>query len=573
MKEKEIFRRIYLLVRPFRRRLFLAMFSMVLVAGLSAGQAYMVKPLLDEIFFRKDRLMLNLLPFALIGIFLLKGIFYYIYSYLLEWVGHSVIRELRGNMYLHIQSLPLSYFGKTTTGELVSRILSDVVLIQYGVSSALVGILKDFFLVIGLLGVIFYQNWQLALISMIILPLAVVPIVHFGRKYRKLSTRSQQEIAVVSAKLHETITGTKIIKAFCKEQFEYRRFSEIINRLFGISMRDVQARSLSHPIMELLGGLGIAGIIWYGGRQVFLGQATPGTFFSFLTALIMIYEPIKRVSGVNNAVQQGMAGAVRIFALLDQPLETAGENGKPDLPPIRRDIKIQDASFSYDDGQEVLHGVNLVIPKGQVIALVGPSGSGKSTLANLIPRFFELPTGKILIDGTDIRDVSLFSLRQQIAVVTQHTILFNDTVRNNIAYGDPDCPEEKIIAAARAAHALEFIEQLPQGMETMIGESGLKLSGGQRQRISIARALLKDAPILILDEATSALDTESEREVQKALENLMQDRTTLVIAHRLSTIKKADRIIVMQAGRIVEEGTNEQLLDRQGLYSTLHCMQ
>lgn len=573
MKEKEIFRRIYLLVRPFRRRLFLAMFSMVLVAGLSAGQAYMVKPLLDEIFFRKDRLMLNLLPFALIGIFLLKGIFYYIYSYLLEWVGHSVIRELRGNMYLHIQSLPLSYFGKTTTGELVSRILSDVVLIQYGVSSALVGILKDFFLVIGLLGVIFYQNWQLALISMIILPLAVVPIVHFGRKYRKLSTRSQQEIAVVSAKLHETITGTKIIKAFCKEQFEYRRFSEIINRLFGISMRDVQARSLSHPIMELLGGLGIAGIIWYGGRQVFLGQATPGTFFSFLTALIMIYEPIKRVSGVNNAVQQGMAGAVRIFSLLDQPIETTGESDKPNLPPIRRDIKIQDASFSYDDGQEVLHGVNLTIPKGQVIALVGPSGSGKSTLANLIPRFFELPAGKILIDGTDIRDVSLFSLRQQIAVVTQHTILFNDTVRNNIAYGDPDCPEEKIIAAARAAHALEFIEQLPQGMETMIGESGLKLSGGQRQRISIARALLKDAPILILDEATSALDTESEREVQKALENLMQDRTTLVIAHRLSTIKKADRIIVMQAGRIVEEGTNEQLLNRQGLYSTLHCMQ
>ena len=573
MTEKEIFRRIYSLVRPYRRRLFIAMFSMVLVAGLSAGQAYMVKPLLDEIFFKKDRLMLNILPFALIGIFLLKGIFYYIYSYLLEWVGHSVIRELRGNMYLHIQSLPLSYFGKTTTGELVSRILSDVVLIQYGVSSALVGVLKDFFLVIGLLGVVFYQNWQLALISMIILPLAVIPIVHFGRKYRKLSTRSQQEVAAVSAKLHETITGNKIIKAFCKEQFEHRRFSEIINRLFGISMRDVQARSLSHPIMELLGGLGIAGIIWYGGRQVLLGQATPGTFFSFLTALIMIYEPMKRVSGVNNAVQQGMAGAVRVFALLDQPLETTGESGKPELAPIRRDIRIQNVSFSYDDGQEVLHGVNLVIPKGQVIALVGPSGSGKSTLANLIPRFFELPKGEILIDGTDIRDVSLFSLRQQIAVVTQHTILFNDTVRHNIAYGDPDGPEEKIIAAARAAHALEFIDQLPQGMDTMIGESGLKLSGGQRQRISIARALLKDAPILILDEATSALDTESEREVQKALENLMQDRTTLVIAHRLSTIKKADRIIVMQAGRIVEEGTNEQLLDRQGLYSTLHCMQ
>ncbi|MDP2992569.1 MAG: ABC transporter transmembrane domain-containing protein, partial [Deltaproteobacteria bacterium] len=309
---------------------------MVMVAGLSAGQAYMVKPLLDEIFFKQDRLMLNILPFALVALFLAKGVSYYSYSYMLERVGYSVIRDLRKRMYAHIQAQPLLFFSKTTTGELVARIISDVVLLQAAVSSALVGILKDFFLVLGLLGVVFYQNWQMALMSMIILPLAIIPIVHFGRKYRKLSTKGQQEIALVSAKLHETITGTKIVKAFCKEQFETMRFSEIIDRLFGITVRDIQVRSLSHPIMELLGGIGIALIIWYGGRQVMQGQATPGTFYSFLTALIMIYEPIKRLSGVNSAIQQGMAAAIRVFALLDQRPETSDERGKLDLPAMRR---------------------------------------------------------------------------------------------------------------------------------------------------------------------------------------------------------------------------------------------
>lgn len=574
MREKDLLKRILQLILPFKGRLIIAMISMVVVAGLSAGQAYMVKPLLDEIFFKRDRLMLNFLPFALLLLFFIKGIFYYTYNYMLERVGHSVIRDLRIKLFAHIQDLPLASFAQTTTGELVSRILSDVILIQYAVSSALVGILKDFFLVLGLLIVVFYQNWQLALTSMIILPLAITPIVHFGRKYRKLSTRGQQEMAQVSSKLHETITGTKIIRAFCKNSFETKQFSEIIHRLFGVTIRDVQARSLSHPIMELLGGLGIAGIIWYGGNQVLAGQATPGTFFSFLTALIMIYEPLKRLSGINNAIQQGMAAATRVFSLLDQHRETDGDINKFNLPPIHHELEIKDVSFSYNEQEEtVLDHISLSIKKGEVVALVGPSGGGKSTLADLIPRFHDPSVGKILIDGTDIRDVSLSSLRGQIAVVTQHTILFNDTVRHNIAYGAPDYPIEKIIAAAKAAHALDFIEQLPQGFNTIIGESGLKLSGGQRQRISIARAILKNAPILILDEATSALDTESEREVQKALENLMQNRTTLVIAHRLSTIRKADRIVVMQNGRITEEGTHEKLLANKGLYATLHQMQ
>lgn len=569
MQEKALLKRILWLILPFKGRLIIAMVSMVIVAGLSAGQAYMVKPLLDEIFFKQDRLMLNLLPLALILLFLVKGVFYYAYSYMLERVGHSVIRDLRAKMYAHIQTQPLPFFNKTSTGELVSRIISDVTLLQGAVSSAMVGVLKDFFLVLGLLGVVFYQNWQLAMMSMIILPLAVIPIIHFGKKYRKLSTKGQEEIALVSTKLHETITGTKIVKAFCKEEFEIRQFSKILDRLFGITIRDIQVRSLSHPIMELLGGLCIALIIWQGGRQVLRGEATPGTFFSFLTALIMIYEPIKRLSGINNTIQQGMAAALRIFTLLDQPRETDGEKNKPDLPPICHDLEIKNVSFTYSGRKEkALDHISLRIPKGAVIALVGPSGGGKSTLADLIPRFFDVSQGEILIDGTDIRKVSLPSLRQQIAVVTQHTILFNDTIRNNIAYGAPNCPEEKIIAAAKVAHALDFITQLPYGFNTMIGESGLQLSGGQRQRISIARAILKDAPILILDEATSALDTESEREVQNALENLMQTRTTLVIAHRLSTIKKADRIVVIQAGRIVEEGTHEELRASKGLYES-----
>lgn len=575
MREKELLKRILQLIFPFKGRLVIAMLSMAIVAGLSAAQAYMVKPLLDEIFFKQDQLKLQLLPVVLVLLFLVKGVFYYTYSYMLERVGHSVIRDLRAKMYEHIQRLPLSFFVKTTTGELVSRIISDVTLLQGAASSALVGVLKDFFLVLGLLGVIFYQNCELALISTVVLPLAIIPIVHFGRNYRKLSTRGQEEIALVSAKLHETITGTKIVKAFCMEESESGRFSNILHRLFGITVRDIQLRSLSHPIMELLGGIGIALIIWYGGRQVLRGESTPGVFFSFLTALIMIYEPIKRLSGLNNTIQQGMAAAVRIFALLEQTQETGpDERNKPTLSSLRHELMLQDVSFAYNKGENpVIDSISLRIRKGEVVALVGPSGGGKSTIADLIPRFFDVSAGEIMIDGIDIRTVSLSSLRHQIAVVTQHTILFNDTIRNNIAYGDQDCDMEKVIAAARAANALHFIEQLPQGFDTIIGEAGLKLSGGQRQRISIARAILKDAPILILDEATSALDTESEREVQKALDNLMQDRTTLVIAHRLSTIKKADRIVVIQHGRIVEEGTHEMLLSQSGIYTSLHSMQ
>lgn len=573
MPDNTIVFRIFQIIKPYRNRLILAMVSMVVVAGLSALQAYMVKPLLDEIFFKKDQLMLNLLPLALMLLFLTKGVFYYCYSYLMERVGQGIILELRKKIYDHIQSLPLSYFTKTPTGELISRIISDVTLMQGAVSSTLVGTLKDLFQALGLLTVIFYQNWKLALMSLVFIPLASLPIYRFGKKFRELSFSSQRTTASIANILQETIQGNRIVKAFCMEAYESKRFSERAGKLFHITMKDAQLKSLNHPLMELLGGIGIALIMWYGGNQVLNGKSTPGTFFSFLTALIMIYEPIKNISKVNNPIQHGLAAATRVFSVLDIKPEIADKPEALALPPIHQEIVFKDVRFSYDGATEILKGINLTVTPGEVIALVGPSGGGKTTLANLIPRFLDVTGGAISIDGRDIRDVTLKSLRSQIAMVTQQTILFNDTVRNNIAYGDLEKSEEEMVAVAKAAHALDFITELPEGFATIIGESGARLSGGQQQRISIARALAKDAPILILDEATSALDTESEREVQNALENLMQGRTTFIIAHRLSTIKNADRIIVIKDGLIAEEGSHETLLAKNGVYHMLYTMQ
>ncbi|MBU1404272.1 MAG: lipid A export permease/ATP-binding protein MsbA [Proteobacteria bacterium] len=573
MPDKTIIFRILQTVKPYRNRLILAMISMIIVAGLSALQAYMVKPLLDEIFFKKDRLMLNLLPLALMLLFLVKGVFYYGYSYFMERVGQGIILDLRKKLYDHIQNLPLSFFTKTPTGELISRIISDVTLMQGAVSSALVGTLKDLFQALGLLTVIFYQDWKLALMSLIFLPLASLPIYRFGKKFRELSFSSQRTTASIANILQETIQGNRIVKAFGMEPYESKRFSERAGKLFRITMKDVQLKSLNHPLMELLGGVGIALIMWYGGNQVLNGHSTPGTFFSFLTALIMIYEPIKNISKVNNPIQHGLAAATRVFSVLDIKPEIADKPGAVALPPVQKEIVFKDVHFSYDGVTEILKGINLTVTPGEVIALVGTSGGGKTTLANLIPRFLDVTRGNISIDGRDIREVTLKSLRGQIAMVTQQTILFNDTVRNNIAYGDLEKSEEELAAVARASHALDFINELPEGFETIIGESGARLSGGQQQRISIARALAKDAPILILDEATSALDAESEREVQKALENLMKGRTTFIIAHRLSTIKKADRIIVIKDGLIAEEGTHDTLLAQNGVYHMLYTMQ
>jgi len=573
MTNREIISRLYLVLTPYRGKLIIAMLGMVIVAGFNAAQAYMVKPLLDEIFVNKDKVLLNILPLALLALFLVKGIFYFIYSYLLEWVGQCVIRDLRNALYAHLNRLSLSFFHNTPTGELISRIINDVTMLQGAVSHALIRVLRDFFSVVGLLSVIFIMDWRLALMSMIILPLAAAPIIIFGKKFRQVSTSYQKSIGEATNILHETIGGARIVKAFCMERAEEQRFAGRVSHLFDTLMTETRYRCLSHPMIEFLGGVGMALIIWFGGMQVLKGNSTTGTFMSFLTALIMLYEPVKGVSKINSTIQSGLASATRIFGLLDTRPDVVERSSAINLPPFHDCIEYRDVTFSYGKDEPVLHRINLRIRRGEVLAVVGPSGGGKTTLADLLPRFHDVDSGILLIDGIDVRDVTLHSLRSQIALVTQQTILFNDTVGNNIGYGSPACSQDDIRRAADAAFALKFIEELPLGFDTIIGESGARLSGGQRQRISIARAILKDAPILVLDEATSALDTESERKVQKALENLMKNRTTIVIAHRLSTIKNADRIIVMQNGRLVEEGSHDALLQQGGVYEGLHSMQ
>ena len=573
MNEKRFYKRIIGFIKPYRNWLVSAMICMVMVSILTAGQAYMLKPLVNEIFFNRDHFMLMVLPPALILLFFVKGIFDYCYKYLLQKVGQSVIRDLRNKLYGHIQSLSLSFFHKTPTGELISRIISDVTLVQGAVSNVLVGILKDTTTVIALIGVIVYLNWRLALLSIVLFPIIVYPIVKFGRKHRKLSIKNQQTTAQVSNILYETITGNRIVKAFCMEKYEKDRFAAMLDQLFRIIMRDTRIKAVAHPLMEFFAGIGIALVLWYGGNQVLNGVSTPGDFFSFMAALIMVYEPLKGISKINSTLQQGIAATERVFDILDIDSDVAEKRAAVELPSIQESIGFHNVSFQYEGKTAVIKDINLQVHAGEVLALVGSSGGGKTTLVNLIPRFFDVSSGAITIDQTDIRDTTLKSLRDQVGIVTQQTILFNDTVRNNIAYGSPDASEGDIVEAASAAHAMGFIEQLPEGLDTVIGESGAKLSGGERQRVSIARAILKNAPILILDEATSSLDTESEREVQQALENLMQNRTTLVIAHRLSTIRNADRIIVIHDGRIVEEGTHSTLLPQGGVYTMLHDMQ
>ena len=573
MSNKTVIKRLYNLILPYKYQFLVAMIAAVVVAGLSATQAWMVKPLLDKIFFEKNSYYLAILPFALIALFAVKGFFYGLNFYLLEKIGQTVIRDMRARVFDHVHQQSLSFFHKTPTGELISRIISDINYMQGAISSVVVGLLRDLFQAIFLLIVIFSMNWKLALLSLVFIPAAAIPIVYFGRAFRRISTRMQEETAEVSNIVHESVTGSPVVKAFTMEQYESIRFSNKVQQLYSTMMEKAKYRCIQHPLMEVIGGIGMALIIWFGGKEVIAGNSTPGTFFAFLASVLMIYEPIKGVSKLNSTIQQGLAAAVRVFDLLDRQPTILNKEDARDLPPFQKEIVLKDLEFSYDGTSRVLKDINLRVPAGEILAIVGPSGSGKSTLTSLIPRFFDIEKGSLLIDGTDIRDVTLTSLRKQIAIVTQQTILFNDTIANNIAYGSPDCTEAQMKEAADAAHALEFIEELPDGFRTIIGESGVKLSGGERQRLSIARAILKNAPILVLDEATSSLDTESEREVQKALENLMKDRTTLVIAHRLSTIKNADRIIVIKDGMIVEEGTHDDLLQREGEYETLYNMQ
>jgi subfamily B ATP-binding cassette protein MsbA len=568
----DIYKRLIKLAKPHLPKFILAMLCMLVVGGLTSALAFLVKPVLDDIFMKKNAAMLKWIPIAVVAIYMLKGLCTYVQTILMNFIGQRVVADIRNRLYQVIQTQSMSFFTKNQTGILMSRITNDVNSMQGAVSEAVTSLLKDSFTLICLMFVIFYRDWQLALVAMVIFPVTIYPIATFGRKIRKLATRTQVTMGSLTTLLQETISGARIVKAFGREDYESSRFSRENENLLKLTLKSVSISAVSSPFMEFLGGVGIAAIIFYGGYQVIQGVSTPGTFFSFLAALIMLYEPIKRLTNVNNTIQQGIAGAQRVFSIIDAVPEIRNKPEAIPLPAISKSVDIRNVTFHYED-TPVLKQINLTVRAGEAVAFVGMSGGGKTTLVNLIPRFYDVSEGQILIDGRDIRDVTIESLRAQIGIVTQQTILFNDTVRNNIIYGDVEKTEADVIRAAKAANAHYFIMNLPDGYDTVIGEQGTKLSGGERQRISIARALLKDAPILVLDEATSSLDTEAEIEVQEALENLMKGRTTLVIAHRLSTIRNADRIVVLVNGEIVEEGTHEALLDKKGEYFRLYQMQ
>jgi subfamily B ATP-binding cassette protein MsbA len=553
-------------------RLLMAAFCMLLLAGTEAGIPFLMKPAIDDIFIRQDLGMLKMIPLIVVLLYVVKGLAMYGQAYLMNYVGEDIIRKLRNQLYDRIQDLSLAFFHQEKTGTLMSRITNDVNLIKTMVSTSVTGSLRDVFSIIGLTIVIFYRDWQLALLAMVVLPIAFYPVVEFGRRIRKVSTGRQEAMAEMNSFLHETLAGNKIVKAFGMEAHEKERLNQKSQRLFKFEMKSVKYRSLTSPVMEFMGGLGGAGVIWYGGYKVITGASTPGTFFSFLAAVLLLYGPAKKLAKLNTSVQEGMAAVDRVFDIIEMEPDIVETDDPQELKQGNHSIIFEDVHFKYE-ADPILRCIDLTVAAGEIVALVGMSGGGKTSLVNLIPRFYDVTRGAVRIDGIDVRDVAISDLRKQIAIVTQEPILFNDTVRNNIAYGSPDVSFSAVEKAARAAYAFDFINRFPKDFETVIGELGSRLSGGEKQRICIARALLKDAPILILDEATSALDAEAEKLVQKALENLMKGRTTFVIAHRLSTVDFANRIIVLKGGEIVEQGSRDELLAHKGAFFKLHQMQ
>ena len=540
----------------------------LIIAATTSIMGYLIKPVIDDVLVNPDTAGLILLPLAIIIVFLFRGIGRYGQQYFMNYVAENTIRRLRNQLYNRIQDLPLSFFQKETTGGLMSRITSDVIILKSMVSTAVNSSLQDLASIIGLTAVIIYQNWRMAIITLLILPMAYFPVFELGRRVRRVRKTCQEAMADLNAFMLETFSGNKIVKAFCMERHEKDRFFKKTENLFKLEIKEVIVRALSSPIMEFLGGLGIAFVFWYGGWQVREGQTTPGTFMSFLACVLLLYEPIKKLSTLNNTIQTGLAAADRVYDVIETPTDIEDPLHPKKMAHKTHTVSFEKVDFSYGNSQ-VLKGIDLSIPPGEVMALVGMSGGGKTTIANLIPRFFDVTAGQICIDGTDIRQFSVADLRKEISIVTQEPILFNETIRDNILYGNSKASEEEVISAAQAAYAHEFIQNFPNGYDTRIGELGGRLSGGEKQRLCIARALIKNAHILILDEATSSLDSEAEALVQKALENLMRGRTTLVIAHRLSTVAKANQIAVVIKGRVTERGTHETLLARNGDYTKL----
>ncbi|MCL4874105.1 ATP-binding cassette domain-containing protein [bacterium] len=576
--------RILRLLPRYKVHFMMAFVCMVAFALSNGAMAYLIGPVMKFLFSSgggdvklvpfdlftvpRDRMMLAI-PFAIILVAAVKGVSSYGQSYFMAYVGQGVVRDLRKKLYSHILDQPLGFFSDTSTGVLTSRITHDVNMIQTSTSEAVTQVLKQSLTIIVLGAVVVSLDWQLALAAGVALPLSVYPMQKLGKRMKKVSTQGQITMGAMTALLHEAIAGIRIVKAFCMEGYESARFQAENESYTRNQIKTAKVRSLSSPLMETIGAVAFAVTIWYAAYRISQGTLEPEAFISFFAAVIMFYQPIKALNGVNLNIQQGLAAAARVFEIIDRPGEKVGESGVQAGAPDS--IAFRGVGFRYG-AESVLQGIDLRVRRGEVVAIVGSSGAGKSTFVNLIPRFYDVTEGAILMDGRDIRELSLKSLRAMVAIVSQQVILFNDTVKRNIAYG-VERSDEEITAAAKAANAHDFIMRLPQGYDTVIGDSGLKLSGGERQRISIARAILKDAPILILDEATSALDTESEMEVQKALSNLISGRTTFVIAHRLSTIRGADRIVVLSGGSIKETGRHEELVSSGGEYSRLYAMQ
>ena len=550
----------------------LAMICMVAFGATDGVLPFLVQRIIDDVFTKKNQTALTYLPGIIVGIFAFRGLMNFGQSYLNDYVGLRIINDVRNALNRHFQSLSVSFFYRHPTGTLIARVNSDVQLLRFAITDALASFMKDSVSLLALIVVAFMKDWVLASLSFVVFPASVLPIIRLSRKIKRFTRRGQISTGALTALLQESIQGNRIVKAFGMEKYEDEKFQRENWRLYKQSLRASRIKAIVQPSMELLASFGIGAVVWYGGWSVIGGGRTPGEFFAFMAAMFLMYGPFKGLARTYTAVHSGLAGAERVFEIFDEQPEISDKPNARPARPFARSIEFHNVSFAYKEAP-VLKNIDLKIEAGQMVALVGMSGVGKSTLADLIPRFYDVRAGQVMIDGADVRDLTVESLRAQIGIVSQHTFLFNDSIRNNIAYGRPDRSMDDVVAAAKAANAHEFIAALPDGYDSVIGEMGMQLSGGQRQRLAIARALLKNAPILILDEATSSLDAESERLVQEALETLMATRTTIVIAHRLSTIRKADRIVVIVDGAVSEEGTHEELLGKNGEYSRLYAIQ
>ncbi|MDE0335031.1 MAG: ABC transporter ATP-binding protein [Defluviicoccus sp.] len=550
-----------------------ALICMAVVAAATAGTAWLLEPALDEIFGAHDREMLYLVPVAILALALIGGGAFYLQAVLVAWVEERVVADFRRDMYVRLMGADLGFFVNTQTGNLIARFTSDAAVLRRSLLRAMTGAIRHGLKLAALVGVMVYQEWLLALIAVVVFPLASWPIVSIGRRIRRAAAIMQARIADLTVRLDESFPAARLIKAFRMERAEIARADTAIEQVFKRSYRAARIAAITRPVMEALSGVMVAVVILVGGSMVIAGSMTTGEFSSFLGALLLSYQPVKALAGLNNVLQEGLAAAQRVFAVLDIEPDIVDAPDARTLTIEGGEIRFDKVSFSYTPDIRALVDVDIRAPAGATVALVGPSGAGKSTLLNLIPRFYDVDEGTISVDGRDIRQVTLASLRDSIALVSQEVTLFNDTIRDNIAYGREGATADEIVAAAKNAGAHDFIESLPDGYDTQAGELGERLSGGQRQRISIARAMLKDAPILLLDEATSSLDTESERAVQEALDRLKKGRTTIVIAHRLSTVVGSDSIYVIERGRVVESGTHAELIAAGGAYARQYALQ